>query len=650
MCGLTGVFTMEPGVRAELAGSVASMSATLTHRGPDDAGVWTDADAGIGFGFRRLAIVDLSREGHQPMHSSSGRYVVAFNGEIYNHRELRRELERSGHLFRGTSDTEVLLAAIEAWGLARSVARFVGMFAIALWDRESRTLHLVRDRLGIKPLYVFSRPGTVIFGSELKALAAGPAFDATIDPQALTAYLRYLYVPGPRTIFRHIRKLEPGRILALVDPRLELPPAVPYWSMAEVAEEGGRSGGPVSEAEAIEEGEAVVADAVRLRMRADVPVGAFLSGGIDSSLVVAMMQRVASRPVRTFTIGFAERGHDESAHARAVAAHLGTDHTEVLLCGQDAQRLIPDLPDIFDEPLADPSQLPTFLVCREARREVTVALSGDGGDELFAGYNRYVSGARVVNRALAIPRPVRKLIAGRVEGLTTGAWDQVFARIAPAVPSRLRYRMPGEKLHKIAALLRRQGAGSMYRSLLSAWQDPAELVPGLEEPPAAVERILAGGTPLGLAERMMLADQVTYLPDDLLAKLDRASMAVGLEARVPLLDHRVAAFAWRLPHSMRIRGNTGKWILRQILHRHVPPALVEREKMGFSVPIAEWLRGPLRPWAEDLLTPEALRRSRMLRPEPIRAAWSRLKEGDARAGLAIWAVLVFQGWAMRWTR
>ncbi|HET9986311.1 MAG TPA: asparagine synthase (glutamine-hydrolyzing) [Longimicrobiales bacterium] len=648
MCGLAGIFASEPRVAGDAASLVERMSARLAHRGPDDHGVWADAEAGIALAFRRLAIIDLSAHGHQPMASASGRFVMVFNGEVYNYRELREELARSGAAFHGGSDSEVILAAVEAWGVRAAVRRFIGMFAIALWDRRERRLHLLRDRLGIKPLFVFAGRGVVAFASELKALAPLPCFERRVDARALVGFLRYLYVPGPGSIFEGVRKLEPGHLLTIADPASPLPAAVPYWRLEEVARACAAAPFTGSDDEAVDEGERLLQDAVALRMRSDVPVGAFLSGGIDSSTVAALMQRCSPTPVRTFTIGFRERDFDEAEPAARVARHLGTDHTQVYLGGEDALRLVPELPEVFDEPFADPSELPTCLVCRMARREVTVALSGDGGDEVFAGYNRYIAGERVLRPAARVPGPLRRLAAAGMTGVSPAAWDRVSRGVAPVLPARLRPPRFGDKVHKAGAFLRLGGAPTMYRSLLSAWQQPAALVEGGVEEDGAVEQVLRGDAGPDLLHRMMLADQATYLVDDLLAKVDRASMAVSLEVRVPLLDHRVVEYSWRLPRRLKVRGGTGKWILRRILDRHVPAALVDRAKMGFSVPIDAWLRGPLRDWADDLLSESELRRSGLLRPEPIQAEWRRFRAGGGRAGLALWAVLVFQGWARRW--
>lgn len=647
MCGIAGVVDAAAPRGDELLALAGRMADTLAHRGPDDAGAWADPAAGVALGFRRLSIVDLSPEGHQPMASAGGRYVIAFNGEVYNHVELRRGLERAGARFRGRSDTEVILACFQRWGVRDSLPRFVGMFALAVWDAAERTLHLARDRMGIKPLFVHHRPGRLLFGSELKALRACPEFGAEVDPDALAAYLRHLYVPAPGCILRGVLKLPPGTLLSVRDVRAPLPEPVPWWSVREAALRGARAPFRGDDGEAVDEAERVIGEAVALRMRADVPLGAFLSGGVDSSLVVALMQARSPRPVRTFTIGFGEAGWDESAHAAAVARHLGTEHTAARLSAADALALVPGLAELFDEPLADPSGLPTLLVSRMARREVTVALSGDGGDELFAGYHRYLQGEAAIRRALRVPRWFRVAGAAGMRRVSPAAWDGAFARLGGLMPPSMRHRLPGDKLHKLAALLAEGGAPRMYRALVSQWHDPVTMVAGAREREGAVEAALAHA-PLPLLERMLLADQLGYLPDDLLAKVDRASMAVGLEARVPLLDHRVVELSWRLPRRVKVRDGEGKWILRRILHRHVPAGLVERPKMGFSVPIGDWLRGPLRPWAEDLLAADPLRRGGLIDPVPVRAAWRDVLAGRGRAELAVWAVLVFQAWHARW--
>jgi asparagine synthase (glutamine-hydrolysing) len=647
MCGLAGVLRTPGFTREELADHMGRMTRPIAHRGPDDSGIWIDEQAGVALGFRRLAIIDLSSHGHQPMRSPSGRYVAVFNGEIYNFKPLRQELEGRGWRFRGHSDTEVMLAAFDQWGVRDALPRFVGMFASAVWDAHRRELLLFRDRLGKKPLYVYQEPGLVTFGSELKALIAGPSFDRTLDRAAVAAYLRYLYVPAPKSIFARTMKLPAAHLLSISDPRLPLPAPEPYWSLRRAASEGLSAPFPGSAGDAIDELERHIADAVSQRMCADVPLGALLSGGIDSSTVVAFMQESSSKPIKTFTIGFDHEAFDETTYAARVARHLGTDHTELRLTGEDAYALIPRMPDIFDEPLADPSQLPTLLVSQLARRDVTVALCGDGGDELFGGYNRYVYGTRVLPRLNRVPRKLRRRVGTAIGTRSSTAWDRmhrVTTAVLPGVPSA----HFGERVLKLGHVMHAQTIGGMYRSLLSAWQCPEDVVGADETDVDQNEHIVNGSDPVDLLDRMMLADQLMYLPDDLLAKVDRASMAVSLEVRAPLVDHRLVEFSWRLPRGLKLHDGVGKWALRQVLYRRVPKALVERPKMGFSVPLDRWLRGPLKRWAGDLLAPDEIANSGVLNPTTIVSAWRALQQDGVSAGAGLWAVLMFQAWRARW--
>jgi asparagine synthase (glutamine-hydrolysing) len=620
----------------------------IVHRGPDDQGAWVDADRGIGFGFRRLAIIDLSEHGHQPMRSPSGRFTVVFNGEVFNHGELRRELEKAHYRFRGHSDTETILAAFEHWGIEAAVRRFVGMFAIAVWDAKGGTLSLIRDRLGIKPLFVFSRPGLVTFGSELKALLAGPEFDRSLNEEAIASYLRYLYVPAPESIFRHVRKLLPGHILTIRSAGESLPESDPYWSVSAAALQGVDHPARGTDEEMLDGLEELLGDAVRLRLQADVPVGALLSGGIDSTTVVALAQAASDRPLRTYSIGFDVPEYDETAAAAGVARHLGTDHSELMLTGRAALDVVPGLPQLFDEPLADPSQIPTFLICQLARQEVTVALSGDGGDEILGGYHRYIQGERFIGRLQRVPRPVRRAVGAGIGTFPSTTWDGAYRAVAPALPEAYRHRLPGEKMVKLGALMRTGSAVDMYRSLLSAWQRPESLLRRRHDRESAVERALVANPSLPLLERMMAADQATYLADDLLAKVDRASMAVSLEVRVPMLDHRVVEYAWSLPRHLKVRGDVGKWALRQILYRHVPRVLVDRPKMGFTVPTAAWLRGPLRSWAGDLLFSSAAATDGLLDQRALSRAWNEFQGGRSEMATGMWAVLMLQAWRQHW--
>lgn len=646
VCGLAGLWTAAALSRNELEGTAVRMAAQLRHRGPDDAGSWSAPRDGIAFGFRRLAIVDLTVEGHQPMTSASGRWTLVFNGEVYNHPALRDQLEAAGVRFRGASDTEVVVEAIARWGVEGAAARLVGMFALAAWDAERRALSLVRDRMGVKPLFVLSRPGLLAFASELKALRELPGFDAEVDRDALAAYLRYLYVPAPRTIHRAVRKLLPGHVLTLSHP-CHAPAVRPYWSLRDVARRGLEDPFAGTFQEAADALDERLSDAVAMRLRADVPLGAFLSGGVDSSTVVALMQERSPRPVRTFCVSFEDALHDESAHAARVARHLGTDHTEITVTGEDALAVVPRLPELFDEPMADVSQIPACLLCARAREGMTVALSGDGGDEVFGGYHRYLYGARALRTAGALPPSLRRVVGGAARRVPAAAIDRA-QDAAGALGTLAAGRLVGTKLRKLGEMMRARTEAGRYGSLLSAWPDAEALVRGGRVPPGAIEERLADEGGGDLVHRMMLADQLEYLVDDQLAKVDRVSMAASLEVRVPLVDHRVVELAWSLPLPFKVGNGRGKRVLREVLRRRIPDALVERPKTGLSVPLASWLRGPLRRWADARLDPVALERDGLLRGEPIRRAWRQLLEGRDERAQGLWAVLVFQGWRERW--
>ncbi len=639
MCGITGFLNLSTRFsRDELVAWVARMAEQIRHRGPDDSGVWVDEGAGIGLGFRRLAIIDLTPTGHQPMLSADGRYVIVFNGEVYNFSALKEDLTQLGHTFRGTSDTEVMLAAVVEWGLESAVKRFNGMFAFALWDRKERCLYLVRDRLGIKPLYFGWMGSTFIFGSELKTLAVHPDFHGHVDRNALASFLRFNYVPTPYSIFKHVRKLEPGTILrvdAASGPG-QFNSQV-YWSAREVVENGIQEPFVGGDQEAADTLENLLRDSIRLRMIADVPLGAFLSGGVDSSTVVALMQTQSSLPVKTFTIGFEEDSFNEAVHARAVARHLGTEHTELALTPAEARAVIPLLPQIYDEPFSDSSQIPTFLVSRLARQHVTVSLSGDGGDELFAGYNRYTWVGRLWKSIGWMPMPARRAIARLIASLTPAQWERLLRFSG--------YSEPGEKMRKLAEALPAANPEAIYQRLASHWHEPQAVVNGGVEwslPDLSSERWPKGADTL---QRMMYFDLVSYLRDDILAKVDRASMANSLEARVPLLDdHRVVEFAWRLPTHLKIREGQSKWLLRQVLYRHVPRTLIERPKQGFGIPIDDWLRGPLRGWAEEYLSEARIRREGIFFVDPIRRKWQEHLEGRQNWQYYLWDILMFQTW------
>jgi asparagine synthase (glutamine-hydrolysing) len=641
MCGISGFLNLSHENTAnELRDIAMRMSDALRHRGPNDAGVWADADAGIALSMRRLAILDLSPAGHQPMTSSSGRYIFVFNGEIYNYQDLRDELSQKEqpYPFRGNSDTEVMLAAFEQWGIEQSVVRFNGMFAFAVWDRQDRSLTLGRDRFGEKPLY-YSRIGRhFIFGSELKALRAHPHFSGEVNPEAVALFLRQSCVPAPYSIYTNTSKLPAATLLRVSADDFASAPR-PYWSLHEVVDEAASHSFEGSEQEAIEQLDSILSDAVRIRMRSDVPLGAFLSGGIDSSTIVSLMQTQSRARVKTFSIGNHDKEFDEAKDAAKIARHLGTDHTELYVTSEEAMAAIPLLPKIYDEPFADCSQIPTFLVSQLAREQVTVSLSGDGGDELFGGYTRHIWGDTLNRRLHHVPLFLRKVAAAGIRAIPPGGWDALFQAGKPVTPSRWQQRMPGYKLHKLASLAESHDVHTLYERLSSHWFDTAKILPGasvsLQNHPPHLQHT---------AEEMMYLDTVGYLPDDILVKLDRATMAVSLEGRVPFLDPRVAEFAWKLPLSMRIRERQGKWILRQVLYRYVPREMVDRPKSGFGIPLATWLRGPLRNWAESLLDERRLRQDGYFNPAPIRKLWREHLSGKLNWEYHLWDILMFQAW------
>ncbi len=644
MCGITGFWASNTNDIHQLQAIAQRMARPLKHRGPDDEGAWADASAGVAFGFCRLAILDLTPEGHQPMLSASGRYVIAFNGEVYNFAPLRHELERVGHFFRGRSDTEVMLAAIEQWGLEAAVRKFIGMFAFALWDSHERKLHLVRDRLGIKPLYYGWLGSTFLFASELKAIRAHPEFHGEIDRGALALLMRHNYIPTPRSIYQGFYKLTPGTILTLRSSAEKDASSLVYWSARETAEKGLAHPFYGSEREAQEQLDLLLRDSIKLRMIADVPLGAFLSGGVDSSTVVALMQAQSDLPIKTFTIGFHEDQYDEAARAREVARHLGTDHTELYLSPREALDVIPKLPSMYDEPFADSSQIPTHLISRLAREQVTVSLSGDGGDELFGGYNRYFWGRTLWPGLRIFPVGLRALLAKLITGVSPEAWTRIFSSMRSILPRGLRQTQAGDKLHKLAGILDAGSAEDLYRGLISHWSHPEEIVISGVEPKT---RITDGSCQAALSDftlRMMYLDLISYLPDDILTKVDRASMAISLEARVPMLDHRLVEFAWSLPLSLKVRNGRGKHILRQVLYQYVPKELIERPKMGFAIPIDAWLRGPLRDWAQGLLDEHRLKREGFFRPEPVCEKWDEHLSGKRNWQYQLWDVLMFQAW------
>ena len=643
MCGFAG-FIGSPGPNATHEATAKRMADAILHRGPDDSGTWSDPDAGIALGHRRLSIVDLSPAGHQPMISRSGRFVIAFNGEVYNHQDIRRELEASSKapVWRGHSDTEVMLAAIESLGIKAALEKFVGMFAFALWDRHERRLTLARDRVGEKPLYYGANNGVFLFGSDLAALRQHPAWRADINRDALALMLRYNHVPAPFSIYSGISKLEPGSYLEAENAGRELR-VTRYWSGPQTIADGTATPFTGSPDEAVRETEKLLKQSIAGQMLADVPLGAFLSGGIDSSTVVALMQNLSTRPVKTFSIGFNEPDYDEAPHAKAVARHLGTDHTELYLSDQDALATVPRLAGIYSEPFADSSQIPTFLVAQLARQHVTVALSGDGGDELFSGYSRYAMAGNAWKRMNAMPAPLRRAAVSAMTSLSPQTWNRLALPARAVLPASKKMQRAGDQIHKLASVLQCASLDEVYLRFISHWTHPSELLIRGREPDLAFATD-ARITALSAMRRMMTRDLTGYLPDDILVKVDRASMSVSLEARVPMLDHRLIEFSATLPESILRHNGQSKWPLRQILQRYVPSQLIDRPKMGFGVPIDSWLRGPLRDWAEALLDERRLRQEGYFNPAPIRQAWADHLSGTRNMQHPLWVILMFQAW------
>ncbi|WP_204105121.1 MULTISPECIES: asparagine synthase (glutamine-hydrolyzing) [Spirulina sp. CCY15215] len=643
MCGITGFWNLSGDNSPDrLQEIVEKMSFRLFHRGPDAGGSWVDENAGIALGHRRLSILDLSPEGHQPMLSRGDRYVIIFNGEIYNFLTLRKELAQLGHHFRGHSDTEVMLASFCQWGIEGVVKRFIGMFAFALWDRQEKVLHLCRDRMGEKPLYYGWMGKTFLFGSELKSLKIHPDWCGEIDRNALALLLRHNYINAPHSIYKNIYKLPPGTLLSLKQGE-ERPEPIPYWSLQNVAEYGAANPFSGNKREAIAQLDILLRDAIAQQMVADVPLGAFLSGGIDSSLIVALMQAQSSQPVKTFSIGFHEEEYNEAKYAKAVAQRLGTDHTELYVTPQDALAIVPKLPTLYDEPFSDSSQIPTFLVAQLARQQVTVSLSGDAGDELFGGYTRYFMGQRFGESTRF--SPLKKALASVLKARSPQAWDQILQPLKTFLPDPFQQRQIGTKLHRVADVLSLESPEAIYRSFVSHWQQPEEIVIDAIEPETVLNTPALWANLANFFEKMMYLDALTYLPGDILVKVDRAAMGVSLETRIPFLDHRVIEFAWSLPLAWKApEEGQGKWILRQILAQYVPAKLFERPKMGFGIPIDRWLRGELRDWAENLLDEGRLRQEGYFHPQPIRQKWQEHLSESHNWQYYLWDVLMFQAW------
>ncbi len=645
MCGITGFFNAA-GLDPNLAEStIIAMRDRLEHRGPDDAGIWLDGDAGIALGHRRLSILDLSALGHQPMVSTTGRYVIAFNGEIYNHQEMRSEIDglNFGH-WRGTSDTETLLATIELLGLEEALKKAAGMFALALWDRQERSLSLARDRMGEKPLYYGWQQGTLLFGSELKALRRHPSFENDIERDVLTLYLRHGYIPAPWSIWRGVRKLLPGTWVSFdATNRDTLPEPTSYWSLSQAIIRGQSEPFVGSDIDAIDALERQLSVAISGQSIADVPLGAFLSGGIDSSTVVALMQSQSARPVKTFTIGFDVAGYNEAEHAKAIAKHLGTEHTELYVRSEQARDVIPRLTNIYDEPFGDSSGIPTYLVSRMAREHVTVSLSGDGGDELFGGYGRYFNqkAENLWRSCRRIPRVMQPTTAAALRSSLPRFIDRCSQQFTSAMGLPIR-KSVAARCCLAASLIESETQNAYYRTMISQWNTP----PVVQHSPKlkyGYSDDQVNCIPESV-QRMMAIDSVTYLPDDILVKVDRAAMSVSLETRVPLLDHRVIELAWSLPYDMKVRDVHGKWLLRQVLYRHIPRELTDRPKKGFGVPVDLWLRGPLREWAEELLNPQRLRDQGYLDVKAVRSRWDQHVNGSNNWKDSLWLVLMWQAW------
>jgi asparagine synthase (glutamine-hydrolysing) len=646
VCGITG-FWWPHTADADLAELMATQ---IESRGPDDFGTWCSDLTGLTLAHRRLSIIDLSPAGHQPMLSQCGRYTLVFNGEIYNHIDLRCELEKASFKFawRGHSDTETLLAGISVWGVQGTLRRLNGMFAFALWDSVEKALFLARDRMGEKPLYWGWCGDVLLFGSELKALKVHPEFNAEIDRNALTLLLRHCYIPAPYSIYQGIQKLMPGHLVQiplhgdLARSKDSQPEA--YWQLNHAVEKGLANPFTGSPDAAVDLLASQLSASIGEQMLSDVPLGAFLSGGVDSSTIVALMQAQSEQPIRTFTIGFDQDGYNEATHAKAVAEHLGTHHTELYVRPEDALAVIPKLPEIYCEPFSDSSQIPTFLVSQMAKEHVTVALTGDGGDELFGGYNRYMAARKVWGPVNRLPMFARHAAAGILRSLSPTKWDKLFDWARPVLPTRFQFSIPGEKARKLADVLALSDSHAFYRQLTSHWTDPAHVVIGATEPKTLLTTSSAWPETDCLEHAMMAMDAQTYMADDILTKVDRAAMATSLETRVPMLDHRVVELAWRMPMDFKIRGGQGKWLLRQVLYKHVPRELIERPKMGFGIPLDSWLRGPLREWAEALLDESRLRSEGFFHPEPIRAIWAEHLSGKQNWQYHLWSVLMFQAW------
>jgi asparagine synthase (glutamine-hydrolysing) len=645
MCGIAGFLDLRS-ERTRSLQILAAMTRAIAHRGPNAEGLWQSPEGVVNLGHRRLSIIDLSPTGAQPMVSRDERYVLIFNGEIYNFQELRQNLQSEGNSFLGTSDTEVLLVALIRWGIRTTLGRLNGMFAFALWDEHERTLSLARDRFGEKPLYFGWQDGVFLFGSELKALAKHPSLRREIEPEALSLFLRFNYVPTPWSIFRGIYKLTPGHFLRVM-PGGGKVESEAYWSLRDSSSTRLRRLVDAKDEDFLNELDTRLKKAVKMRMVADVPLGAFLSGGIDSSLIVALMQAQSSRPVKTFTIGFGETSHNEALDAAIVARHLGTEHHEYYLSSRECVDMVGRIADLYDEPFADSSQIPTALISEFTKRHVTVALTGDAGDEMWGGYNRYLWSSRLWPQLERIPPPVRKGLAAIIRRRSPSEWDRWIAWGNQFVPSRLRVRGGGGKIHKLALGLAARNSDELYHCLVSQWQDPGVVLRESREP-AFLDLHLAGAPAnLSFVERMMYVDILTYLTGDILCKVDRASMAVGLETRVPYLDNDAVELALSIPAEIRMRHGIGKWPLRQVLKRYLPEVAFDRPKLGFGIPIGTWMRGPMKPWIEDMLSESRLRADGVFKTEVVRRELEQHLSGRLNNEHTLWGIVMFQAWLRR---
>jgi len=649
MCGIAGFWRNSTDQSADwLERTALEMANTLVHRGPDDSGTWVEAEVGVAFGHRRLSIIDMSNAGHQPMISADGRYVITYNGEVYNFRELRKQLEKLGHKFRGHSDTEVMLGSFIQWGVKQSVKRFNGMFAFAVWDRRDRLLWLARDCIGEKPLYYGVQSGAFFFASELKAIRAHPEFKPEINRDALASFLRFSYVPASWSIYRGIHKLLPGHFIQIKSP-VENHKSEPYWSLESVVQKGQQNPFSGSEEVAIDELEKRLQKTISSRMVSDVPLGAFLSGGIDSSTVVALMQSQCEQPINTFTIGFHEKEFNEAVHAKKVAQHLGTNHTELYITPKEARDVVPKLPEMYDEPFADSSQIPTHLISTLARQHITVALSGDGGDELFAGYNRYLIAEKLWKVAGRIPNVLKNRTADLMAGVTPESVEQFYRKLEIILPQKMKVSLPTEKFYKLAHALRATATPkAIYKRIVSIIHSPEQLLTSGNELVTVLDDSTSWEKIDDTVLTMVYLDLMTYHPDDILQKVDRAAMSVGLEIRVPYLDHNLVEFIMSLPLKMKIRNGSSKWILKQVLYRHLPQELMDRPKMGFAVPVGDWIKESMREWTEDLISKKRIEKEGYFNSKAVDELWRQHLSGKFNRGHELWNILMFQSWIDAW--